>query len=75
MESDFDFCARRAAEEFVAANRAATPEQRKHHRQLAEQFADMVREMMLSRANKSEETQLPGAGAVPMVPGDGAQAA
>lgn len=49
MENDFDFCARRAAEEFVAANRAATAEQRKHHRQLAEQYADLVRAMITTR--------------------------
>lgn len=46
MESDFDFCARRAAEEFMAANRAETAEQRRHHRMLAEQYADRVRAML-----------------------------
>ena len=49
VEHDFDYCARRAAEEFVAANRSQTAEQRKHHRQLAEQYADLVRAMMLAR--------------------------
>ena len=49
MGSEFDFCARRAAEEFVAANRAETVEARSHHRQLAEQYADLVREMLLGR--------------------------
>ena len=49
MENDFDFCARRAAEEFVAANRTQTPEQRAHHRKLAQQYADMVRTMLLAR--------------------------
>ena len=49
VENDFDFCARRAAEEFVAANRAQSPEQRAHHRKLAQQYADMVRTMLLAR--------------------------
>ena len=55
MESEFDFCARRAAEEFVAANRAETLEARSHHRQLAEQYADLVREMLLGRRDAQGE--------------------
>jgi hypothetical protein len=47
LESDFDFCVRRAAEEFVAANRAQSIDQRKHHRKLAEGYADRVRAMRL----------------------------
>ena len=75
MESDFDFCARRAAEEFVAANRAATPEQRKLHRQLAEQYADLVRAMMLSRTRPADEEQVAASDNGPIVPADGVQAA
>jgi hypothetical protein len=56
VESEFDYCARRAAEEFVAANRAETVETRKHHRQLAEQYADLVREMLLGRRDAQAET-------------------
>jgi hypothetical protein len=59
VESDFDFCARRAAEEFVAANRAETIEQRKHHRKLAEQYADLVRAMLFGRHREES----PGAAA------------
>jgi hypothetical protein len=46
VESDFDFCARRAAEEFMAASRAETAEQRRHHRMLAEQYAERVRAIL-----------------------------
>lgn len=59
VDHDFDYCARRAAEEFVAANRADNVDQRRNHRRLAEQYADLVRAMMLARkeaeaANPSE---------------------
>jgi hypothetical protein len=57
VESEFDFCARRAAEEFVAANRAETVEARAHHRQIAEQFADLVREMLLGRGITASESE------------------
>jgi hypothetical protein len=49
VESDFDFCARRAAEEFLAAGRATTASARSHHRQLAEKYAEVVRQLMLQR--------------------------
>jgi len=56
MESEFDFCARRAAEEFVAANRAETVEARRHHRQLAEQYADLVRGILHGRSDAQANT-------------------
>lgn len=43
MEDDLEFCARRAAEEFRAAGRAANPHQRMAHRQLAQKYAEIVR--------------------------------
>lgn len=49
MESEFDFCARRAAEEFMAAGRAATAAERVTHRLLAERYAEVVRQIMLER--------------------------
>lgn len=49
MESEFDFCARRAAEEFMAAGRAASAAERVTHRLLAEKYAERVREMMVER--------------------------
>jgi hypothetical protein len=51
LENEFDFCARRAAEEFLAAGRAACPDERRTHRQLAERYAEVVRELLLKRAN------------------------
>ena len=54
MESEFDFCARRAAEEFLAAGRAGTAEERRVHRQLAERYAAVVRELIRKRGTKSE---------------------
>ena len=54
MESDFDFCARRAAEEFMAAGRATSAAERLTHRQLAEKYAEVVRQLMSKRrAEKS----------------------
>ena len=49
METEFDFCARRAAEEFMAAGRAATAAERVTHRILAEKYAEVVRQMMAER--------------------------
>ena len=45
MESEIDFCARRAAEEFLAAGRAANIVDRTLHRQLAEKYAAVVEEL------------------------------
>jgi hypothetical protein len=49
VESDFDFCARRAAEEFLAAGRATSAVERIHHRQLAEKYAEVVRQLVQQR--------------------------
>lgn len=46
VETELDFCARRAAEEFLAAGRAPTAAERMAHRQLAEKYAMMVREII-----------------------------
>ena len=46
MENEFDFCARRAAEEFMAAGRAITVTERLLHRQLAEKYAEVVRQLI-----------------------------
>ena len=62
MESEFDFCARRAAEEFMAAGRAVNAAERVTHRLLAEKYAEMVRHMMLARrASDIVEPGEPGA--------------
>jgi hypothetical protein len=53
VENEFDFCARRAAEEFMAAGRAETAAERATHRLLAEKYAEMVRHMM--RAHRASE--------------------
>ena len=49
MESEFDFCARRAAEEFMAAGRAESAAERVTHRLLAEKYAEVVRQLMQER--------------------------
>lgn len=54
VESEFDFCARRAAEEFMAAGRAATVAERATHRLLAEKYAEVVRHIMLQRRAAEE---------------------
>jgi hypothetical protein len=54
VESDFDFCARRAAEEFLAAGRASNPAERINHRQLAEKYAEVVRQLMQQRRSRGE---------------------
>lgn len=54
MESEFDFCARRAAEEFMAAGRASTVAERATHRMLAEKYAEVVRHIMLQRRTAEE---------------------
>jgi len=48
VESEFDFCARRAAEEFIAAGRAETETERRAHRDLAESYSAIVR-LLISR--------------------------
>jgi hypothetical protein len=50
VENEFDFCARRAAEEFMAAGRATSAAERKVHRQLAERYAEVVRQLMQKRS-------------------------
>jgi hypothetical protein len=59
VESDFDFCARRAAEEFLAAGRATTPTERTNHRQLGEKYAEVVRQLMEQRKAARAEPQPP----------------
>jgi hypothetical protein len=54
LESDFDFCARRAAEEFLAAGRATSAAERINHRQLAEKYAEVVRQLMRQRKGQLE---------------------
>jgi hypothetical protein len=49
VESEFDFCARRAAEEFMAAGRAESAAERVTHRLLAEKYAEVVRQLMQER--------------------------
>jgi len=51
LESEFDFCARRAAEEFLAAGRANCDTKRRTHRQLAERYAEVVRELIATGAS------------------------
>jgi hypothetical protein len=55
VESEFDFCARRAAEEFVAANRASCAEARRNHRHLAQHYADLVRALISAGAGTGTE--------------------
>ena len=55
MENEFDFCARRAAEEFMAAGRASTAAERITHRILAEKYAEVVRQLMDERRMAAEE--------------------
>lgn len=57
MESEFDFCARRAAEEFMAAGRAATAAERITHRMLAEKYAAAVREILDQRREAAMEDE------------------
>jgi hypothetical protein len=57
LESEFDFCARRAAEEFMAAGRAATAVERINHRMLAEKYAAAVREILDQRREASMEDE------------------
>jgi len=54
VESEFDFCARRAAEEFMAAGRACSAAERATHRMLAEKYAEVVRKLMEGRAQADE---------------------
>jgi hypothetical protein len=56
VESDFDFCARRAAEEFLAAGRATSAEERINHRQLAEKYAEVVRQLLRQRGGSKPTT-------------------
>ena len=51
MESEFDYCARRAGEEFLAAGRAATELERRLHRELAESYSGLVRLLLNRRAD------------------------
>ena len=59
MESEFDFCARRAAEEFMAAGRAATAAERINHRMLAEKYAAAVRDILDQRREAAMEDDEP----------------
>lgn len=46
MDEEFELYARRAGEEFVAAGRAETPEQRSRHRASAERYQEVVRKLL-----------------------------
>jgi hypothetical protein len=58
VESDFDFCARRAAEEFLAAGRATSAVERIHHRQLAEKYAEVVRQLVQQRLGDESHQEI-----------------
>lgn len=59
MENDFEFCARRAAEEFMAAGRANTAAERMTHRQLANKYAEIVRRLMKRGKRRGVAPRLP----------------
>jgi len=55
LDSKFERYAQRAGEEFVAAGRAPTPEQRKRHRKSAESYQRLVSELRARRRAAGED--------------------
>jgi vacuolar-type H+-ATPase subunit H len=58
LDEEFERYAQRAGEEFVAAGRAETPEQRNRHRASAERYQEAVHTLL--RKRKSRRPEAPG---------------